>query len=234
MSKDKPKNLHTGHRERMKERFRKEGIDSFADHEVLELLLYFGIPQRDTNPLAHQLLEQFGSFRQIFTADYEQLCNIPGMTASAAFLLTMVPQLSRRYIQSGADQSNLLNTSAKIGEFLIPKFLGRTEEVVYLLCFNNACRLLRYDLLSVGDLNSSDVDLRRIVEIAFQCRALNIVLAHNHPHGLPRPSAQDVQLTRSLIPVLRQLGLELLDHFIVSGTEYASMAELEYLGNTRI
>ena len=90
---NKTSNPHAGHRSRMKERFRKEGLDSFEEHEVLELLLYFGIPQRDTNPLAHQLLEQFGSFKQVFAADYEQLLKIPGMTSSAALLLTMVPQL---------------------------------------------------------------------------------------------------------------------------------------------
>ena len=229
---NKTSNPHAGHRSRMKERFRKEGLDSFEEHEVLELLLYFGIPQRDTNPLAHQLLEQFGSFKQVFAADYEQLLKIPGMTSSAALLLTMVPQLSRRYVQAVSDQTDLLNSSEKIGAFLIPKFTGWTEEVVYLLCFNNACKLLRCDLLSKGDLNSSDVDVRRLVEIAFQCKALNVVLAHNHPHGLAWPSAQDIQLTRSLIPVLRQLGLELLDHFIVSGSEYTSMMELGYLGSS--
>ena len=230
-NKDKVPNPHAGHRSRMKERFRKEGIDSFEDHEVLELLLFFGIPQRDTNLLAHQLLEQFGSFKQVFTADYDQLLGVPGMTNSAALLVTMVPQLARRYAQAVSDQSDLLDSSDKIGKFLIPKFMGRTEEAVYLLCFNNACKLLRCELLSEGDLSSSDVDVRRLVEIAFQCRALNVILAHNHPHGLPWPSAQDIQLTRSLSPVLRQLGLELLDHFIVSGSEYTSMMELGYLGS---
>ncbi len=234
MEKDEKRNLHAGHRERVKDRFRKEGLDSFEEHEILELLLYFGIPQRDTNELAHRLIETFGSFAQIFAADYEQLRAVPGMTASAALLLRLVPQLSRRYIEAVADSADILDSSEKIGRFLIPKFLGRTEETVYLLCFNNACRLLRCDLLSEGTLNGSQVDVRKLVETAFQCKAVNVVLAHNHPHGTPRPSSQDIRMTRSLAPTLKQLNLELLDHFIVAGNEYVSMMELGYLGVRKI
>ena len=133
-----------------------------------------------------------------------------------------------------AESVDVLDSSEKIGKFLIPKFLGRTEEVVYLLCLNNACRLLRCDLLSEGTLNGSQVDVRRLVEIAFQCKAINVVLAHNHPHGLSRPSSQDIRMTQNLAPTLKQLNLELLDHFIVSGNEYVSMMELGYLGVKRV
>lgn len=233
MEKDEKKNLHAGHRERVKQRFLSEGLDHFEEHEILELLLYFGIPQRDTNEPAHRLLERFGSFAQVFAADYDQLRTVPGMTVSAALLLRMVPQLSRRYLEAVSDSADILDSSEKIGEFLIPKFLGRTEEVVYLLCFNNACRLLRCDLLSEGSLNGAQVDLRRLVEIAFQCKAVNVVLAHNHPHGVPRPSSQDIRLTRSLAPTLKQLNLELMDHFIVAGNDYVSMMELGYLSIRR-
>lgn len=228
------KNLHAGHRERVKQRFRKEGLDGFEDHEVLELLLYYGIPQKDVNAIAHQLLDRYGSFGQVFAADYEQLLETPGMTASAALLLKIVPQLSRRYVEAVAESVDVLDSSEKIGKFLIPKFLGRTEEVVYLLCLNNACRLLRCDLLSEGTLNGSQVDVRRLVEIAFQCKAINVVLAHNHPHGLSRPSSQDIRMTQNLAPTLKQLNLELLDHIIVSGNEYVSMMELGYLGIKRV
>ena len=191
------KNLHAGHRERVKQRFRKEGLDGFEDHEVLELLLYYGIPQKDVNAIAHQLLDRYGSFGQVFAADYEQLLETPGMTASAALLLKIVPQLSRRYVEAVAESVDVLDSSEKIGKFLIPKFLGRTDEVVYLLCLNNACRLLRCDLLSEGTLNGAQVDVRRLVEIAFQCKAINVVLAHNHPHGLSRPSSQEAFLRSS-------------------------------------
>ena len=196
--------------------------------------LYYGIPQKDVNAIAHQLLDRYGSFGQVFAADYEQLLETPGMTASAALLLKIVPQLSRRYVEAVAESVDVLDSSEKIGKFLIPKFLGRTEEVVYLLCLNNACRLLRCDLLSEGTLNGAQVDVRRLVEIAFQCKAINVVLAHNHPHGLSRPSSQDIRMTQNLAPTLKQLNLELLDHFIVSGNEYVSMMEMGYLGVKRV
>ena len=115
MEKDEKKNLHAGHRERVKQRFLSEGLDHFEEHEILEMLLYFGIPQRDTNEPAHRLLERFGSFAQVFAADYDQLRTVPGMTASAALLLRMVPQLSRRYLEAVSDSADILDSSEKIG-----------------------------------------------------------------------------------------------------------------------
>ncbi len=195
------------------------------------LLLYYISARISTGK--HRKTTAF--FKERFGQFTEQGNCVPGMTASAAFLLRMIPQLSRRYLEAVSNsRDNVLDSSDKIGQFLVPKFLGRTEEVVYLLCFNNACRLLRCDLLSEGGLIGSQVDVRRLVEIAFQCRAVNVVLAHNHPHGLPRPSSQDIRMTRSLAPTLKQLNLELLDHFIVAGQEYVSMMEMGYLGIRRI
>ncbi len=227
----KPVLPHAGHRERLRQRFLNEGLDHFDDHNILELLLFFCIPQRDTNELAHRLIDQFGSFTQVFLADYEDLKAVKGMTANAAVLLKVVPQLFGRYLdRMQAPENAILNSSEKIGNFLIPKFLGQTEEMVYLLCLNNACKLLKCEKISSGGLTQSSIDVRRLAEITFQCKAVNIVLAHNHPHGLARPSSQDIRVTDWLYGVLKPLGIELLDHFVVSGGDYVSMMEMGYLG----
>lgn len=227
----KPVLPHAGHRERLRQRFLNEGLDHFDDHNILELLLFFCIPQRDTNELAHRLMDQFGSFTQVFLADYEDLKAVKGMTANAAVLLKVVPQLFGRYLDRMQEPEDaLLNSSEKIGNFLIPKFLGQTEEMVYLLCLNNACKLLKCEKISSGGLTQSSIDVRRLAEITFQCKAVNIVLAHNHPHGLARPSSQDIRVTDWLYGVLKPLGIELLDHFVVSGGDYVSMMEMGYLG----
>lgn len=219
-----------GHRERLKKRFLQEGLEHFPDHTILELLLFFGIQRKDTNALAHRLMEQFGSFSQTLQADYEQLLELEGMTPNAAILLKMMPQVSRRYIEQLSPPVDMLNTSDQIGKFLIPKFLGRSEEAVFLLCLDNACRLLRCELLSEGGLSQATFQVRRIVEIAFQCKAINVILAHNHPHGVVRPSSQDIRITETLYSVLKPVGIELLDHFVVAGEEYVSLMELGYLG----
>ncbi len=219
-----------GHRDRLKKRFLQEGMDHFPDHTILELLLIFGLPGEGANELAHRLIERFGSFSQVFRANYEQLLEVPGMTANAAILFKMMPQVSRRYIEQLAPPAGLLNSSEKIGEFLIPKFLGRSEEAVLLLCLDNACRLLRYEWIGEGGLSQAAFDVRRIVETVYQYKALNAVLAHNHPNGLARPSSQDVRITETLASILKPVGIELLDHFIVAGKDYVSMMELGYLG----
>ena len=225
-----PQSPDEGHRDRLKMRFLQEGMDHFLDHTILELLLIFGLPGEGANALAHRLIERFGSFSQVFRADYEQLLEVPGMTANAAILFRMMPQVSRRYIEQLAPAAGLLDSSEKIGQFLIPKFLGRTEETVLLLCLDNACRLLRCEQIAEGSLSQATFDVRRIAETVFQCKALNIVLAHNHPHGLARPSSQDVRVTQNLHAILKPIGIELLDHFIVSGKEFVSLMELGYLG----
>ena len=227
---EKEKNLHAGHRERVKERFLRESLENFEDHNILELLLFFGVPQKDTNPLAHRLLEAFGSFPAVFQADFDRLVAVEGMTRNAACLVKLIPQISRKYLERADLANDHLNTSDKIGQFLITRFLGRSEEVVYLICLNNACKMLHCELVSTGGLSQAAVDVRKIVETAFRYKAVNLVLAHNHPQGLARPSSQDVRITETLYAVLKPLGLELLDHFVVAGQEYISMMELGYLG----
>lgn len=227
----KSKNPHAGHRIRLKERFVKEGgLDNFELHNVLELLLFFGVPQKDTNPLAHELISTFGGFKQVFKADVKQLANVKGMTMNAAVLIKLVTEVYRKYLNDIDDMEEILDTSDKIKKFLIPKFAGRSEEIVYLLCMDNSCKLLRVEIVAKGNKSAAHIDLRKIAETAFQCGAVSIILAHNHPHGDAKPSRRDEETTKKLQKILSHLGIEFLDHFVVSGDEAVSMMELGHLG----
>lgn len=227
----KKENPHAGHRQRLKDRFVSEGgLEHFELHNVLEILLFFGIPQKDTNEIAHELIRTFGSFPQVFLADVEQLAAVKGMTRNAAILIKLVPEVYRRYMDESQEKEEILDTTDKIREYLIPKFTGRSEEIVYLLCMNNACKLLRAEIISKGSKSMAHVDLRKLAEIVFQCGAVSIVLAHNHPHGVAKPSTRDIETTRKIQKVLSQLNIEFLDHFVVAGDTAVSMMEFGHLG----
>lgn len=228
------KNPHAGHRERVKEEYRKEGLDHLSYHRVLELLLYFGIPQKDTNELAHLLIETFGSFSQVFSADIEALAAVPNMTKNAATLIHLVPDVFRRIAEDEMDREWVLNTDELMAEYLKKRFYGRSKETFMLLCLSNSCRLLRCDVLSEGDSAGTSVDVRALCEIVLRCNCHHIVVAHNHPGGSARPSNQDISFTNSLVSTLRMLDIRVLDHFILAGETYSSMASLGYLGVDRV
>ena len=134
--------IHDGHREKMRQRFLKGGLDSFADHEALELLLYYAIPRRDTNPIAHALMERYGSLSAVLTAPVEDLQKVEGIGESAAILLKLAPQLYRKAKLSDAEQETVLSSVERVGAYLLERFAGEKNEVVYQLCLDRKGRLL--------------------------------------------------------------------------------------------
>ena len=128
-------NVHEGHRQRLRDRFLKEGLDGFAPHNVLELLLFYAVPQRDTNELAHRLLTRFGSLSGVLDADFDELCQVEGVGANVATLLKLVPGLARRYLDDYDENGVVLTTIEEVGTFLRPKFIGRNNEMIFLLYF---------------------------------------------------------------------------------------------------
>lgn len=217
------KNEHDGHRVRMRERFQKG--DSFQQHEALEMLLYATIAQGNTNPLAHQLIDAFGSFSGVFDAPLEELMKVKGIGDKSAFLIKLVPLLARMYSEDKYADGLILNSTTKIGDYLVPKFFGLTVEVTYLLCFDGRCKLLNCVKLSEGSVNATAVNVRRIIEEAVKCGALSVAIGHNHPNGFAIPSDGDILTTRKIINALETIGVQLLDHIIVAGDDYVSLAE---------
>ncbi|HIX66225.1 MAG TPA: DNA repair protein RadC [Candidatus Anaerotruncus excrementipullorum] len=215
--------LHEGHRRRLKERFLKDGLDGFEDHNVLELLLFYAIPQRDTNELAHQLLKRFGSLSGVFNANYQELCQENGVGANVATLLKMVPELARRYLDDQVSAQTVLTTMEQIGDFLRPKFVGRQEEMVYLLCLSNKGGVVGGGFLSKGVVNATVLSAREVVELALRNNASAVVLAHNHPHGLALPSSADIAVTKELQNALEMVKIEFMDHLIFSDDAFISL-----------
>ncbi len=218
-------NLHTGHRERLRRRFLEEGIDSFEDHQVLELLLFQVLLRGDTNLVAHRLIQRFGSLSAVLEADPQDVASVEGMGAKAAAFLSMIPQVTRRYYHDRVLRDRpKLNSSAAVAEYLIPLMAGRPEEVFYVLCLDTQCRVVYPALISEGTVKEAAVYPRHVVEVAIRHRAASVILAHNHPAGTSTPSPQDHHLTRLLVQALGPLDIKVLDHIIVASNNAYSFA----------
>ncbi len=212
----------------MKERFLQEGMDNFSPVQVLELLLFYCIPRQDTNPIAHSLLDHFGSLSQVLEAPVEELEKVPGMGRNAAIFLSAVMQAGRYYQVNRTMQSRILTTIDQCGAYLAPFFIGRRNETVFLLCLDSKCKVLSCKEVGEGSVNSAGVPIRRIVEMALNANASTVVLAHNHPSGLAIPSAEDIATTRRLAVALDAVDIMLIDHIIVAEDDFVSLAQSGY------
>lgn len=222
--------LHKGHRKRVKERFLKEGFESFAEHNILEMLLFYAVPQKDTNELAHLLIQRFGSLHHVVNASYEELVQVKGISENAATYLRMLSQFVHIYYSKDPQTAHpVLDSIEKLGEYFIRKFLSIAEERVYALYLDTSCRVLGCECVGQGGLNSAYFQTRTVVEQAFRYKAVNVVLSHNHPNASAEPSNSDVLTTNHLQKSLKLVGLELLDHIIVSHKQYCSLAQMQYL-----
>lgn len=215
--------LHSGHRKRVKERFLREGLDSFESHQVLELLLFYGIPYRDTNDIAHRLLDRFGTLSAVFEAETEDIASIKGVGKNTAILLSLIPQISRLYFSDKWGNRPLINNTTKAGEYAVSLFTGRKYEVFYLICLNSQNRVNYAQIVHRGTINESPVYPRLIVEAALRHQANSVILAHNHPGGSMKPSGPDMDVTKKIKTALESISINVYDHIIVAGNKYISM-----------
>ena len=233
------KNPHEGHRERLKQRFLRDGLRGFEPHQILELLLFFGIPRRDTNETAHALLDAYGNLPGVLKAPYEDLIKIKGMTASAAVLIRLSGALIREYNDGELPKDMILDSPEKIGAFILPKFFGEQNERVLVVCMDNKCKVLSCTFVSEGSVNATEISVRKVLEQAIISHATAVVLAHNHPSGFALPSAEDQTTTRTIAQVLHVAGIQLVDHLVIAEDDYVSMrstptmAALFRIGNHR-
>ena len=217
--------IHDGHRERMKKRFLEEGLDSFTQIQALELLLFYCIPQKDTNPLAHALLDRFGSLSQVLEAPVEELRKVPGVGDHTATFLHLITEAGRFYLVNRSSQEKILPTLESCAEFMLPFFFGRKVETVFLLCLDAKCKVLCCREIGEGSINAAGISVRRVVETALNAGATTVVLAHNHPSGLALPSTEDIQTTRRVAMALSAVEIQLADHIVVADGDYVSMVQ---------
>lgn len=230
MVNDKEKeNAHAGHRARLKNRFLTEGLDAFNEHQILELLLFYTIPIKDTNEIAHDLIKTFGSLSRVFDAHPKELQKVRGISEHSSALLSMIPQLSRAYLQDLSRERPVLDSAQAAGAYIKNFFMGRIYEVFYLFCMDKSCRVIHEEKICEGTLDETPCYPRLVLEAAFRHNAQRVIFAHNHPSGILKPSPGDIEATHRLVRVFEGVDIEVVDHIITGKSGYISMAELSCL-----
>lgn len=223
-TKSKPKkNAHEGHRDRMRRKYIDKGIDVFEQHEILEMLLFYAVPRKNTNDIAHELLEACGSLSAVFDAPPEILMK-HGISYNAAVLLHMIPDLSRAYLTDKFNNEEKKITDENIGEKMIRCFAGKMEECVYALFMDAKGKEIYCGLVSKGSVSLAPIYSKELVSIAARCNAVTAIIAHNHPSGIAFPSRADIEVTENIRNALEAVGVRLVDHIIVADMEYISLA----------
>lgn len=219
---------HIGHRARIKERYLTTGMNGFCEHEKLELILFYTHPRGDVNPLAHRLINKYGTLSAIFDAPFEELKNIEGVGEHTATFLKLIPDLCREYMieHENCNQARLITTD-DICNYMKYRFIGIKEEILYAVYMDSTCKVLRCEQISQGNVSSLTINVRKLTEIALSCNATTVAIAHNHPGGALHPSAEDLQATVHLVETFRNLGIQLSDHLIICGSNYLSLRQSE-------
>ena len=215
--------LHDGHRQRKRAQFLQQGLDGLADHEVLELLLYYAIPRRDTNELAHRLLQTFGSLRGVFSANREELQQVEGVGENVAAFITLLPAISWRICRQEM-QDCILDTVTSAGLFFLKMLTDERRELLYQVNLDAKGKVLNYRRLSSGTTAMTPVSVREVVENALHADASCVLLGHNHPSGVALPSEEDRQVTLQIRQALATMGITLKDHIVVADGDFVSMA----------
>lgn len=222
-------NVHDGHRERMRKRFRETGsFDGFSEHEIIEMLLFYTHPRRNTNEIAHELMNRFGSIAGIIEADYDELVKVKYITDGAATLFKMIPKFLPIYYNS-KNNGLIYNTPQKLIGLFEPYFVGLAHEEFRAAYFDNKLALIKNVALDSGDTSGSPVNIRKLVEIALRENAATVAIAHNHPKTASKPSSADINTTRDIIDVLKPMRIDFLDHIIVGEDMTISLRDKAYI-----
>ena len=208
--------MHEGHRQRMKEKFLNGNEKAFAPHELLEMLLFYAIPRCNTNEIAHELLDKFGSLRNVMEADYDDLKSVKGIGEHAAFLIKFIPGFLKIYSQEAGKDIHRFDKISVAREFGISMLLGYPEENVFALLLNNQLRKIGFINLNQGFINSVSINLASLYSNCFSKKVSAVILYHNHPSGLATPSREDIDLTYLLESKLADVNIYLLEHFVIS------------------
>ncbi len=217
-------NIHSGHRERIRQDFLQHGFDhNTSPHKILELLLFYCVSRVDTNPIAHEMIAKYGTVANVLDAPIDELASFKGMSERAATLLKMIMPIARRYLYDKAAEQPTFNGINQIGEYIFRHYIGLKTEKIGVMCLDTKGKLLDFCFFGDGDLSSVGVSLRDLAKITLQNGATAAVLCHNHPDGLAIPSNSDIELTKQVAETLSKIGVQLIDHIIVGDSDFVSM-----------
>lgn len=216
--------IHQGHRQRLKQKFLENGIEALKPHEALELLLFYSIPQRNTNDIAHELINRFGSLTAVFDAPVKSLCEVKNIRENSAVLLKLIPQLLR-YYQVTPDKSLSMDNMDFVKKYFSSLYIGVKNEEFKVCCLDNNLQIISCNTLSVGSTNEVVVTARMVAKAAFDANSQHVIISHNHPDTFSSPSNEDIMLTNNLIGKLKPIGIDILDHIVVGKGEVLSMRE---------
>lgn len=220
------KNVHEGHREKVRKRFMQEnGFDHFEDHQILEMLLFYANSRSDTNPIAHRLLDTFGSLKGVLEARPEMLMTVPGVGESAAALISMVVPLTRVWNRCAMEVPDRIGNSREAEKYCLSILAGHRSERFYVVSLNAKCAVLGRRMISEGSLSEVSAYPRMVLETALNYNAHSVLLCHNHPGGTCAPSPEDIASTLQLQRLLNGVGILLLDHIIVANDNTYSMIQ---------
>lgn len=218
----KNKQTHMGHRDRLRNKFRKSGLDAFLDHEVLEFVLTYVVPRKDTKPIAWRLIEKFGSLSAIFDTGRDELEQIKGIGKETALFISLVRALLRVYFLDELKNKNVIKCPQDVVKYCQASLTGEKDEVFEIIYLTSRNTVLSSERISIGTIDKASVSPRKVVENALKAKAVSMIFVHNHPSGEPKPSSEDIELTDELIKAASTLGLIVHDHIIIGNKNYYS------------
>jgi len=216
------KPTYTGHRQRIKDKYKKSGIDGWLDYEVLELILSYAIARKDTKPIAKELLTRFKTINGVLAADREELKNLSGISEHAALFFNLLKDVAVLYLENGLHNKDLLSSPGVVFDYLKASLKGSIDEEFKTLFLNGRNQLIAIETLQTGTVNRSVVYPRKIVERSLYHHAVGVIIAHNHPAGTLKPSTDDCAVTKSIKDALKTVEISLLDHIIIGDNDYFS------------
>lgn len=217
--------IHDGHRERLRKKFLSSGIDSFEDHEILELVLFYIIPRKNTNQIAHALLRDFGSISAIFDAPISRLKEADGIGEKTAVFIKLIGNLSRLYFEKKYNSTDQVLSAQEINYRMIRKFIGRNEEALAMMLFDAKGKVVFEGIVNQGSINGVELYIRKMIELVTLYNASSMVIAHNHPSGVALPSCDDVASTEKIYNLFSIMQVKVLDHIIVADNDCVSLRQ---------
>ena len=221
---------HKGHRQRLKKRYTLSGIETLHDYEVLELLLFYAIPRRDTKALAKDLLKKFGNLKKLMDADPKEIEALPGTGSQTALLIRLVKDLGTLYLHEKVMETAQISSTKALLDYCMALMGGLKDERFNVIYLNAQNRIIQTEVIQEGVVNQAVVYPRKILEKALRQKASAIILVHNHPSGNTKPSEADIRLTRTLQDTARVLDILIHDHIIVGENRYFSFREEGLMG----